>query len=139
MTNVNAIDSAKEAYKAALLAQVEPINKQILEVKAQLATLENQKRMITAQINLIDRKPGQGRAWTPEAKKRLSDALKASFAKKKQAAEAAKEGAATATPVPQGTQPPAPIIDNKTRAAGDDQETPAAATKKQTTKKTGTR
>lgn len=139
MTTVNAIDNAKEAYKAALQAQVEPINKQILEVKAQLANLENQKRMITAQINLIDRKPGQGRAWTTEAKARLSAALKASFAKKKQAAEEAKAGAAIANPVPQAS-PNTPLIDNKTRAAGDDQETPAATTKKSTsTKKAGTR
>jgi hypothetical protein len=123
MTTVNPIESAKENYKAALLAQAEPINARIAELKTELATLETQKRTITAQVNLIDKKPGQGRVWTAEAKQKLSIALKAAAARKKAA-----QGGATTTPAPQGSA--APIIDNKMKAANDDSvATPVSAKK----------
>jgi hypothetical protein len=127
MTTVNAIETAKEAYKAALLKQVEPITQRIQEVKAELASLENQKRTIEAQVKLIDRKPSEGRVWSAEAKAKLSASLKAAAARKK-AAQAA-GGAASATPAAQGTEAPAPVVDNKMRAANDD-SAPATSTKK---------
>ena len=51
MTTVNPIESAKENYKAALLAQAEPINARIAELKTELASLETQKRTITARLS----------------------------------------------------------------------------------------
>jgi hypothetical protein len=121
--NVAALESAKETYKAALLKQVEPINQQIAELKTQLATLETSKRTIEAQVKLIDRKPGQGKPWSAEAKARLSESLKAAAARKK---------AAQANPASQSTQSPAPVVDVKARAANDDSAASQAASKKKT-------
>jgi hypothetical protein len=117
MTTVNSIEAAKESYKNALLSQQEPINLKIQEVKAELAALENSKKAIQTQINLIDKKPGVGRVWSAEAKAKLSLALKASAAKKK---------AALAAVVAPTT---APVVDNKMKAANDDSAAPAPAKK----------
>jgi septal ring factor EnvC (AmiA/AmiB activator) len=126
--NVTAIENAKETYKIALLKQIEPIDQQIAELKKQLAVLENSKRTVQAQINLLDRKPATGRVWSAEAKAKLSQSLKAAAARKK----AAQAGAATATPAAQGTQAPAPVTDAKMRAANDD-SAPATSTPKKRT------
>jgi hypothetical protein len=124
MTTLDPITTAKENYRIALAAQADPINARIATLKTELATLEIQKRTITAQINLIDKKPGEGRVWSPEAKAKLSASLKAAAAKKKGAQGQLQEGAATSTPAPQATQPLVP--DFKARAAGDDPNQAAA-------------
>lgn len=131
--NLAAVNEAKENFKASLLAQIEPINKQIAELKTQIAALETQKRSVEAILKGLDRKPSEGRVWSAEAKAKLSASLKAAAARKKAAAQGQ---AATATPAPQTTTPPAPVVDVKSRAANDD--TPVATTPAKG-KKTGTR
>lgn len=131
--NIQAVNDAKENFKSSLLAQIEPINKQIAELKSQITALETQKRSVEAILKGLDRKPSEGRVWSAEAKAKLSASLKAAAARKKAAAA---QGAANATPAPQTTTPPAPVVDVKARAANDDSTAPAAPAKG---KKTGTK
>jgi hypothetical protein len=113
--NATAVQSAKETFKASLEAQVAPINTRIAELKSEIANLEAQKRQVEGILKGLDRKPSEGRVWSPEAKARLSASLKAAAAKKKLAQGQPQEGAATSTAAPQ-----APVQDFKPRAAGDD-------------------
>jgi hypothetical protein len=132
--NVSAIQDAKEAYNQALLKQVEPIDKQIAELKSHLATLETSKRTIEAQVKLIDKKPSEGRVWSAEAKAKLSASLKAAAARKKAAAaqntsqEGTANSAAVAAPALKVTTPQVP--DFKSRAAADDSSPAVQTTKK---------
>jgi hypothetical protein len=119
--NTAAVESAKSTFKASLEAQVSPINARITELKSEITNLEAQKRQVEGILKGLDRKPSEGRVWSPEAKARLSASLKAAAVKKKAAQGQSQEPAATSTPVPQ-----APVQDFKARAAGDDQTQAAA-------------
>jgi hypothetical protein len=124
--NATAVESAKETFKSSLEAQVAPINARIAELKSEITNLENQKRQVEGILKGLDRKPGEGRVWSAEAKAKLSASLKAAAAKKKLAQGQSQEGATTATPVPQ-----APVVqDFKARAAGDDPTQAAAPAEK---------
>lgn len=125
--NLQAVNEAKENFKASLLAQIEPINKQIAELKTQITALEAQKRSVETILKGLDRKPSEGRVWSAEAKAKLSASLKAAAARKK----AAQGQAATANPAPAVTVP-----DVKSRAANDDSTVTPPAPK---SRKTGTR
>ena len=129
--NVAAVETAKNEFKASLQKQIEPINLKIADLKSQIATLENEKRGIETLLKSLDKKPTQGRVWSAEAKAKLSASLKAAAARKK-AAQGQTSGAATATPVPQGTQ--APVVDSKMKAANDDSATTTPASKKKAAK-----
>jgi hypothetical protein len=120
--NATAVESAKETFKSSLEAQVAPINARIAELKTEITNLENQKRQVEGILKGLDRKPGEGRVWSAEAKAKLSASLRASAAKKKVAQGQPQEGAATSTPAPQ-----APVVqDFKARAAADDAAQAAA-------------
>jgi hypothetical protein len=117
--NTTAVESAKNTFKASLEAQVAPINARIAELKSEITDLEAQKRQVEGILKGLDRKPSEGRVWSPEAKAKLSASLKAAAAKKKLTQGTAGPGA---TQAPETTQPSAPqpvVEDFKSRAAGD--------------------
>lgn len=123
--NTTAVESAKNTFKASLEAQIAPINVRIAELKSEISNLEGQKRQVEGILKGLDRKPSEGRVWSPEAKAKLSASLKASAAKKKLAQGQSQEGTTNSALAPQVTQAPV-APDFKARAAGDDQTQPAA-------------
>jgi peptidoglycan hydrolase CwlO-like protein len=117
--NSVAVESAKSTFKASLEAQVASINARIAELKPEITNLEAQKRQVEGILKGLDRKPSEGRVWSPEAKAKLSASLKAAAAKKKLTQGTAGPGA---TQVSETTQPSAaqPVMEDfKSRAAGD--------------------